>query len=426
MTSTTVPPQQQARPSAGFLILACALTTFPPVTGDLYLPALPQLTHDLGGTTAQGQYTLAGYFVGLGLGQAFYGPMADRVGRKPVILFGALLYLVATIGCFLATSIEQMIGLRFVQALGACSGLVVSAAMVRDRFGYQESARILSMLLTARSLGPLLAPIAGGVLVTLFGWRGVFGALGLFGMSILLAVVFGMTETRPQEVADRARSESPFGAYGGVISNRRIMGYVLTNGCNYGSLFAWIAVAPFLIIEVYEVAELWFGWIFGALALGITVAAQVNRRLLQRHSANQVMMWGAALSGAAAGVLLADALTGFGGVLGIMLPLFLVVCSVGFVSTNAMAGALSVDPSRSGSVAAVVGASQFLCAALVAWLASFVAADPSVALAIVIFGCAVGAGIYPLSLYRAKRGESEREEAEGVPGHELPASQSKP
>lgn len=392
-------PRKTSRPTAAFVALACALSIFPPVTGDIYLPALPRLTADLDASTAAGQHTLAAYFIGLGAGQMFYGPLADRLGRRPVMVLGSLLYLAATIACFFATSIGQMIAFRFGQALAACSGLVVSAAIVRDKFEHQDAARVFSMLLMARSLGPLLAPIAGGVLVVAFGWRGVFGALGVFGLAMLLIVAFAMSETRPPEVKERARSESPWRAYVAVIGNRRTMGYVLTNGLNYGCLFAWITVAPFLIIEVYGVSELWFGWIFGALALGITVAAQVNRRLLARRPANRIMVAGAVFSAAAAGVLLADVLAGLGGVCGIVLPLFLVVCSLGFVSTNAMAGALSVDPTRSGSVSAIVGTSQFGIAGLVSWLTSYASSQPAEAMALAIAGCAAGALVFPILLW---------------------------
>jgi len=201
---TTHPSPQRLGPIA-FLFLIGAMTAFPPVTTDIYLPALPQLTRDLHGATLQGQQTLAAYFVGLGLGQLFYGPWTDRIGRRPVMLIGVAIYLAATLGCALATSIEAMIVLRFLQALGACSGLVISAAVVRDRLGHQESARFFSMLLTIRGVGPIVAPIVGGVIVTFLGWRAIFWALGAFGAVIGLAVLLGLKESRPAAVAERAR-----------------------------------------------------------------------------------------------------------------------------------------------------------------------------------------------------------------------------
>jgi len=384
------------QPTAGFTILACLLSMFPPVTGDIYLPALPQLTADLNGTVAQGQHTLAGYFLGLGLGQLLYGPVADRLGRRPVMLFGCILYVIATIGCFLVTTIEQMIVMRFMQAVAACSGVVISAAIVRDRFDRQESARIYSMLLMARSLGPMLAPVLGGVLVALFGWRGVFGALAVFGTAILLAVSFGLPETRPQAVAVQARSESALGAYAAALGNTAILGYIVTNGFNFAIMFAWISVAPFLLINEYGVSAIAFGWIFGALGMALLISAQLNRSLLRTHDSDVVMLRGAGLTAVAACVLLLAVTQGFGGLLGVLVPLFFAIFSLGLVSTNAMAGALAIDPTRSGSVSALVGTGQFCFAALVAWLASSISSDPALALAIVVFCCAAGTLIYPV------------------------------
>jgi len=405
-TRMTAMPMKRpgSAPTIGFTVLACLLSMFPPVTGDIYLPALPQLTADLGGTVAQGQHTLAGYFLGLGMGQLLYGPVADRLGRRPVMLFGSILYVAATIGCFVVGTIEQMIVMRFMQAVAACSGVVISAAIVRDRFDRQESARIYSMLLMARSLGPMLAPILGGVLVTLTGWRGVFGALAVFGTTILIAVFFALPETRPEAVAIQARSESPLRAYAAALGNTTILGYIVTNGFNFAIMFAWISVAPFLLINEYGVPAFWFGWIFGALGLALLISAQLNRRLLRSHDGDVVMLWGAGLTAVAACVLLFAVIRGFGGLPGVLVPLFFAIFSLGLVSTNAMAGALAVDPTRSGSVSALVGTGQFCFAALIAWMASSISPHPAMALAIVVAFCAAGTLIYPgmLMLRRAR------------------------
>jgi DHA1 family bicyclomycin/chloramphenicol resistance-like MFS transporter len=379
-----------------FLTLMGALSAFPPVTTDIYLPALPQLTHDLHGTAAQGQQTLAAYFLGLGLGQFFYGALADRIGRRPVMLMGAGVYLVATLGCALANSIGLMIGLRFLQALGACSGVVISAAVVRDRYGHQDSAKVFSMLLTLRGVGPIVAPIIGGAIVTFTGWRTIFWALGAFGVTMLAAVLLFLEESRPAAVAERARTESALKAYAQVITNPRIIGYGLTNGLNFACMFAWIAAAPYLVIGVYNVPTLWFGWIFGINAAGFMAASQINRRLLHRWAADRILVWGALGALAAAAVLLLDALTGLGGVLGVMVPLFFVVASLGFVSTNAMAGGLAVDPSRAGSVSALLGASQFAFAGIITAGAGLISHQPAVAMAVAIAICATGAVVFPL------------------------------
>ena len=250
MTSSRAPG---AHASLAFLLLCGALSTFPPVTTDIYLPALPQLTHSLRGTPAEGQATLAVYFLGLGLGQLFYGPWSDRAGRRPAMLIGAAVYIAASFGCAVAGSMAWMIALRFAQAIGACSGVVITAAIVRDRFDHQESARIFSMILTLRGVGPIVAPLVGGFIVTFYAWRTIFWALAAFGAIIGLAVLVGLKESRTPEVAARARSESPFKAYAAALRNRTILGYLLTNAFNFSAMFAWIAAAPYLVIGVYKV-----------------------------------------------------------------------------------------------------------------------------------------------------------------------------
>jgi MFS transporter, DHA1 family, multidrug resistance protein len=392
--------------STGLLLLLGAMSAFPPITTDIYLPALPELTHSLRGTITEGQVTLAVYFVGLGFGQLFYGPWSDRKGRRPTMLVGAAIYLAASVGCAVATSMHEMIAWRFFQAIGACSGVVISTAVVRDRFNHQESARIFSMLLTLRGVGPIVAPLAGGVIVTWLGWRAIFWAVTLFGITLGLSVLFGLKESRTEAVAARARSESPIGAYIAVLKNPRILGYMLTSGLNFSCMFAWIAAAPYLVISLYKVPPLYFGWIFGANAAGFMIAAQVNRRLLKSYRSDDILPHGAIGAVLAAAVLLLDTLTGFGGVLGVFVPLFLVISSLGFVSTNAMAGGLAVDPSRAGAVSALFGASQFSVAGLTTVGAALLARQPGLAMAAVIMICALGASIFPLRLLGRRRADA--------------------
>jgi DHA1 family bicyclomycin/chloramphenicol resistance-like MFS transporter len=389
--------------SSGLLLLLGAMSAFPPVTTDIYLPALPELTHSLRGTITEGQVTLAVYFVGLGLGQLFYGPWSDRIGRRPAMMVGAAIYLAASVGCAVATTMNEMIAWRFLQAIGACSGVVIATAVVRDRFDHQESARIFSMLLTLRGVGPIVAPLAGGVIVTWLGWRAIFWAVAVFVVTLGLSVFFGLKESRTEAVAARARSESPIGAYIAVLKNPRIVGYMLTSGLNFSCMFAWIAAAPYLIITLYNVPALYFGWIFGANAAGFMIAAQINRRLLKSYRPDDILPRGALGAVLAAAVLLVDALTGFGGALGVLLPLFLVVSSLGFVSTNAMAGGMAVDPTRAGSVSALFGASQFSVAGLTTVGAALLSRQPALAMAAVIMVCALGALVFPLRLLAQRR-----------------------
>jgi DHA1 family bicyclomycin/chloramphenicol resistance-like MFS transporter len=395
----TVSQKGVGHASRGFLLLVGSMSAFPPVTTDIYLPALPELTHSLQGSVAEGQVTLAVYFVGLGLGQLFYGPWSDRIGRRPTILIGVVVFLASTVGCAVATTMPQMIAWRFGQAIGACSGVVIATAVVRDRFDHQESARVFSMLLTLRGIGPIIAPLAGGMIVTWLGWRAIFWAVALFGAVLGVGVFFALQESRTDAVAARARSESPLAAYTAVLKNAHIRGYLLTGSFNYSSMFVWIAAAPYLIIGLYEVPPLYFGWVFGANAAGFMIAAQINRRLLNTYRPDEILPWGALGATLAAGVLLVDALTKLGGALGIFVPVFLVVSSLGFVSTNATAGGMAVDPSRAGAVSALFGASQFSLAGFATVSASLLSRQPVIAMAGVILIFALAALVFPVRLF---------------------------
>jgi DHA1 family bicyclomycin/chloramphenicol resistance-like MFS transporter len=178
---------------------------------------------------------------------------------------------------------------------------------------------------------------------------------------------------------------------------------MLTSGLNFSCMFAWIAAAPYLVITLYKVPALYFGWIFGANAAGFMIAAQVNRRLLKSYRSDDILPIGALGAVLAAMVLLVDALTGFGGALGVFLPLFFVIASLGFVSTNAMAGGMAVDPSRAGTISALFGVSQFSVAGLITVGAALLSRQPELAMALVIMVCALGALIYPLRLLAQRR-----------------------
>ncbi len=391
----------------GFLLLIGALSAFPPVTTDIYLPALPQLTSDLHGTTAQGQITLAAFFLGLSLGQLVYGPWSDRIGRRPVLLAGVALYLATCVGCAMAPSMGIMIGLRFLQAIGASAAVVVSSAMIRDRFDHRESAKVLSITLLVRGLGPILAPILGGLIVTLGGWRTIFWVLGGFGALITAAVLLAMDETRTAEVAARARSEHPFRAYLQVLSSRPTMAYVATSCLNFGCLFAWVAAAPFVLIETYRIPPLYFGWVFGINAVGFMIAAEINRTLLKRNRhPDLILAWAAGGAALAAVILLIDAVSGFGGPYGVLVPLFFVIGSLGFVSTNAQAGALAVDPSRSGTVSAIFGAGQFILGFFATLAGALISHQPAVAMGVVMAVSGAGALAFAVGLARRRTAPS--------------------
>jgi DHA1 family bicyclomycin/chloramphenicol resistance-like MFS transporter len=351
------------------VLLLGALTAFGPMSIDMYLPSLPVLQTALGASPAQAQASMSTFFAGMAIGQFFYGPASDRFGRRPPILIGAGVYIVASLACAMATSPEMLIGARFVQALGGCAGAVVARAVVRDRFGHQDTARILSFLTLIMGLAPILAPTIGGLILQVASWRVIFAVLVGFAVVVGVWTFFGLPESRSEATALQARNENLFRALGALSANRRLVGYALAGALNGAMLFTYVSSSADLIMGAYGVSATRFGWVFGLNACAIIGASQINRSLLRRWPADRILAR-ANLTALAGGVVLCVfAYTGWGGMWTVLPTVFFILGSYGFIQGNTIAGALSVDPSRAGSISALLGASSFGAGAIVSTLA---------------------------------------------------------
>ena len=345
------------------IILGC-LAAFGPLSIDMYLPSLPTLAQEFRTDTAAAQFTLSIFFIGLAFGQALYGPIADRFGRKRPLLAGCALYMVASIACVLAPSIESLVVLRLAQALGGCAGMVISRSVVRDLFDEHESARIYSFLMLVMGIAPITAPLLGGQLLALFGWRAIFWLLGGFGLSCLLLVAFGLPESLPVERRNRAGVGQALGVYVQLLADRRFIGYALAGGFLIAGMFAYISGSPFVVIELYGVSPQRYGWIFGANALGLIIASQLNRWLLARYRGDAILFATLAVAAAASVVLALVAAIGLGGLVGLLIPLFICIASVGLVGPNTAAAAMAPYGRVAGSASALLGTLQFVVGAV--------------------------------------------------------------
>lgn len=353
----------------GLVLLLGALTAFAPMSIDMYLPSLPAIAEGLQASAAQAQGTVAAFLAGMAIGQFFYGPAADRLGRRGPILFGIAVYIAASAACALATSIEMLTTARFVQALGGCAGAVVARAVVRDRFNHTETARMLSLLTLVMGLAPVLAPMLGGALLSIGGWRLNFWVLAGFGLACGLATLIWLKESRSAETAAQAASESPIAAYLALLAQPRLMGYALAGALNGATLFTYISASPDLLIGTYGISPAHFGWVFGLNAAGLIGASQVNRLILRRFTPDQVLARSSLIALGLSIVLTIAAVTGLGERWTILPLLFAVLGSYGFMQGNTMAGALNVDPRRAGSISALMGGASFGVGAVAAALA---------------------------------------------------------
>ncbi|MEB3198656.1 MAG: Bcr/CflA family multidrug efflux MFS transporter [Candidatus Sericytochromatia bacterium] len=339
-----------------------ALMAFPALSIDMYLPAFPALAQDLQATPGQVPYTLSAFFLGLALGQLLHGPLADRLGRKPPLLLGILLYVLASLGCAMAPGIEALTAWRFLQAVGGCAGMVVARAVVRDLCEPTAAARIFSWMMLVMGLAPILAPLGGGWLLELADWRAIFWFLAAFGLACLVAVTALLPETLPP--AGRVPL-SPGGVarvYGRLLQHRRFMAFALAGTCCSAGMFAYIAGSPHVFITLYGVPANQYGLYFGANAVGLIALSQLNRGLVTRYGVEAVL--GAGITGAAllGLVLWGCAWTGLGGFWGLLVPLFGYVAMMGLISPNGMALALGSQRSHHGQASALLGTVQFTLA----------------------------------------------------------------
>lgn len=372
-----------------FVFTAAAVMAIGPLSIDMYLPSLPALEQHFGADTAATQLTLSAYFIGLAIGQLFYGPVSDRFGRKKPLLFGLALYALVSLGCAYAPSMQSLVYLRFLQALGGCAGMVITRAMVRDLYEPQEMARVSSTLVLIMGVAPILAPLVGGQIFLHFGWQAIFQLMTLYSL-LCFAGIYALPETSGSR-SEALQIGNILRGYARLLRHKRFMGYVLSGGVAQAGMFAYISGSSFVFINVYGVSPAHFGWLFGAVAFGLITAAQINSWVLKRYRSEYVLRI-ALMANACFGVLLLiNALTGFGGLLGIMLPLFCGMSSLGFSFPNSTAGAMAPFGDRAGMAAALLGTVQFSIAAISGSAVGYLFNGTAVPMAAVICACAVGA-----------------------------------
>lgn len=344
---------------AKMAILLGVLTAFGPLSIDMYLPGLPAIAREFQTSAAAAEQTLATFLIGLALGQAIYGPLSDRLGRRQPLIFGSALYALASIGCILAPTIQSLVVLRFAQALGGCAGIVITRSIVRDLFDERESARMYSFLMLVLGLAPITAPLAGAQLLVIFGWRAIFIFLTFFGLVSLLLTLLILPETLPAERRAAASLRAVLQGYGRLLADRRYMGFVLAGALGFGTMFAYISGSPFVFIELNGIAPEHYALIFGSNAFGLIAATQFNRWLLARYHGGQILTAALTITATSGLALAAVTAAGLGGFVLMLALLFCCVASMGLVLPNATAAAMSAYGRQAGSASALFGAVQF-------------------------------------------------------------------
>jgi DHA1 family bicyclomycin/chloramphenicol resistance-like MFS transporter len=351
-------------------VLLTLLVAMGPVSTDLYLPSLPGIAADLKASEGLAQLTIGLFIAGFAVTMLVCGPLADRFGRRPVLLGGMAIYTLASIGCALAPDIAFLLAARFVQALGACVGPVVGRAIVRDLYGPREAGRILGYMASAMALAPLIGPFIGGWLAVAFGWRANFWALALYGGLLLAALALCLRETLRAPLAGALSPARLLGNYLLLVRNRTFLGFMLCISLSFGALFTWISSAAFVVIDHFGVAPERFGWVFGVVVVGYIGGAYGGSRTGMRFGLARATGVGIALSAVAGLGLLLAGWSGQGGLYAITGLMALSFFGAGLAIPQGTAGGLGPFPERAGSAAALLGFIQMMTGLLVNGLCS--------------------------------------------------------
>ena len=377
------------------LVILGILQAFAPLSIDMYLPAMPEMGRVFHTTAAEVQITMVTFLAGFALGQSVYGPLTDRFGRKPPLYFSLLLFIISSLACAFSPSIKIMAVFRLFQAIGACGGGVISRAQVRDLFPPDELRKVFSMLILVLGVSPIIAPLIGSYLLLWFGWRSPFLAQASLGVLCMAGMHFRMEESLADDQRRPLRWSVIKQGYAQLFRDPTFIGASFVCGFGAAGIFAYITSAPFVFMGLYHVPTEHFGWLFGSVAAGMVAASQINGHMPKRIPVWKVLRVANIVQLIAGVLLLACAITGFGGLWGIYVNLFVYVAAQGFVFPNGSAIAMMRHGNVAGTASALLGTNQFVIAALATAVLGLMD-NPAIPMALVI--CASAAIAMVLNL----------------------------
>lgn len=400
-TPTAVQPSQKSR-RGSLLVILGALSAIGPLSIDMYLPALPSITSEMLSAPAQVQLTLTACLIGVSVGQVIAGPVSDVRGRRVPLMVGVAGFMVASLLCAFAPSVPMLIAFRLLQGMLGGAALVIVRAVVRDLYDGAAIARIFATLMLVSGLAPILAPIAGAQLLAFTSWRGVFVALSVAGLVLLLAMLAGVRETLPPSEREGGGLKHTVSTFWQLLRNRRFMGYALTGGLAFAAMFGYISGSPFVLQGVYGATPQQYSLIFGLNALALTATAQLGGRLSGRVPPVLLVRIGLATGLVGAVLLLTAALAGLG-LWGIVSGLFVIMLGQGLTLPGTGALALGSQPAQvAGSASALTGVMQFALGAAAAPLVGLAGSGTAVPMACVMLGLITCSALAFTILARAK------------------------
>ncbi len=356
---------------------------------DAYLPAFPAIAQDLSVAESDVQLTLSVFLIGFSVGQAIHGPLSDSLGRRPVILGGLIFYGITSLLCALVQSADQLVVLRGLQAVAAASGSVLARAVIRDLYSGPQLARAMSTLMLVLTIAPLVAPALGSVILGAFGWRAIFVGLAVFAFVWSGLILVFIPETHDKSRRLPLAVKPVAAAFAAVFRHRQAMGYVLCGGFGFAGMFAYITATPFIYSTNFGIGPKGYAALFALNICGMALAAFLNGRLVERVGGDRMLGWLTGVLVVAATALVICAIADFGGLWGLVVPLFFYVGSLSAVAANAISGALKFFPHMAGTASSVFGVFQFGLGGLSGWAVAFLGDGSAVPMAVMICGCGI-------------------------------------
>ena len=386
----------QTRIKYGIIALLGMLTAIGPLSLDMYLPALPVISGDMETSASLVQASLTSCLIGLALGQLMFGPLSDIQGRKRPLLMTLLIYAVISVLCAFQTNVWIFIILRFIQGFTGAAGIVIARAVVRDMYAGVDLTKAFAFLALINGAAPILAPVSGGFVLSFGSWKWVFIIIGLIGFTLFTAVLLWMKESLPESERSKGGIFQVVQTFGSLLKDKVFMGIALTQALVMSAMFAYIAGSPFVLQNIYEVSPQQFSLIFALNGIGIIISAQFAGRLSARFNAMRILNAGVLISFTGS-VLVLTAVLIDGPLFFMIISLFLVVASVGMVSTSSLSLGMQNQKKSAGSAAAFLGLLPFIGGAVVSPIVGIRGEFVSWPMGVVIMGCSFFALIIFLS-----------------------------
>lgn len=350
-----LPAAAASQTGLSFILILSGLMAFTSLSTDIYLPAMPTMAGDLNGNV---ELTVTGFLVGFAIAQLIWGPISDHLGRRTPLFIGMVLFIIGSAGCALSTDITQIVFWRVFQALGACTGPMLARAMIRDLFSRTRAAKMLSTLVLVMAIAPIAGPLIGGQIIRLSTWHSIFWLLVAIGVLMFISLLW-LPETLPEERRVKASLAGAFHHYRALLTNGRFMRYTLSLTFYYVGAYAFITGSPFVYIRYYHVDPQHYGWLFALNIVGVMAMSVVNRRLVQRHALEQLLKYATMLAALAAVALALLVKLEIGGVIAIIITVFLLFSMNGIIAATSTAAALDAAPNIAGSASALIGSLQY-------------------------------------------------------------------